>query len=296
VIGCGDLAGHALCRADGRVDDRRIAPHRLERDGQGDVRDLSHVARARDDERASADAHAIGRDHGESVLGGQCQWRQARERQRLVRRHDLTPVLGPASTQRHLGDRGHVHQVGRADRADLRDDRVDACVQQPDKRANDRRRCPGPAASDPVEADGHRGPNDLARQRRPEPSDVARHDRLLVGDQGLGWKALITQMPEAGVQPVDRLGPGKRGVDHRPARDDPVHRAVRQVDSGALGDADELREGERALADRDRRIWAGVHVLLVHRLHGPGGRPPMGEHCPPGRPGVKGAGPSVRWP
>jgi hypothetical protein len=160
-------------------------------------------------------------------------------------------VLSPAHAGGHQSNTGQLAQVASPDRADGGHDRVDTGVEHRDQSVGRTRAGTRAAPGDAVEADGHRGPNQLGRQRRPEAAGVGHDQRLLQAADLLIGKLYVLQVTYARIQPIDRSAAGQGGVHHGPAGADQGPGARAQLNPGTPGDFQQLLNGEWRRCDGD---------------------------------------------
>ena len=248
------LSGDRLGPGHDRLDDGRVAPHRLQAEREHDVDGSCQAGRAVDDEGATPDGHAVRRDEREAVLGAQPDGFQPGSPEGLGAIEDLAAELGAPGSDEHLRDGRHVHEVRGTDRACLADDGMDARLEHRNEAVGDRRADPGAAAREAVDPDGDRRPHDIRRERPADRADVAPDDDLLVQAERPAVDTNVAHVAETGVQPVDQVGAIDGLVHDRPRIGDPRPCRRPQLQVGAPCDRAQVGEREGAVIDRDHPL------------------------------------------
>ena len=191
-------------------------------------------------------------DEREPFLGLRDDRREARARQRVRRGQQLAVELGLAAPDHDDRDRGHVHEVARADGAGARHDRVHARVEHRDEQPHGFEREARTAARSAADAGEHRGAHVLGVERGPDAARMGVDHLPLVALQHVELDAVVAHVAEAGVEAVDQALAGDEAVDDRAAREDPRLDLGRELDRRELArDAHDVRRRDPAGTDDD---------------------------------------------
>ncbi len=231
---------YALIEGDGR------AEQGLERHGACDVGEAGEPCGAPERERTHSGERLSSIEEREAFLGFEADWFDAGASQRDAAGHTLAAVDRLAfadDAERQVGQRGKI--AGGADRAFRRDHGVHAAIQHECQGLGK----DGADAAVPkcqrIGAQGHDDSRFGFRERWAEPAGVAAHQVELQAGEFVIGDADFAELPEAGIDAVDRdvmlgdvLDHCARGVHLRDRGRSDLHLG------GCVGDGGDFPQGE----------------------------------------------------
>ena len=233
---------NGLGRRDDRLEDREVRLHRLERHRHDEVGGVGQPRGTVDHERRLADRDPIRGDDRQTVLRREMDRFDGRAAKCLSPGHSHAVELGFTFAHGDERDRRHVHQVRRADRADLGHDRVDTAIEHRDVGLGDRRRGTRPAAGDAGKPDCHGRTDDLGLQRLSDATRVNANGHGLRLFEDLERDALVAHVSEAGVQTIDERLAADQAVHDGAGFADPFGGRWTERDMRAVCDRDDVRD------------------------------------------------------
>ena len=254
--------GRALCRRGSKA--CALAAHRLERQAERDIGLLQEPARVVDGEHAERKRRRRAVDEGRGVLRAHREvGLKARLPDRLAGRQALALVddlglLEAADGAGHVGERREV--AGGADRALLRDDRMQAGVEEGDEAFDELELRARIVRGEGVGAQQHHRPRGVLGEGLADTGRVRQHGLALVFGHVADEDALILEQADAGVEgvhqrrvvvhpmPID-IGPRRR---HLVARRGMQRRLLEAAARARPGDAHDVADLELCPVDLHR--------------------------------------------
>ncbi len=208
------------------IERREVRAESLEAQRGGHVERVECAAAVVHDERGVTDRRGVRADEGEPVLRGKRYGDEPGASERLRRRHHVVVELRVTFTDQHHRHVRERSEIGDADGAARRHDRMHARIQHRDEHLQHRGRDAGAAARHAGRAREHGRTHDVARMARTH-ADGARPNRAKLVGVALRRRDRLSGVgAERGVEAVDRRiagsdacrrprGPASRVPSHR---------------------------------------------------------------------------------
>ena len=211
---------------DARIEGGELAAHRLERERKPDIGRLDQALGILGGEHAQRERDRRAIDQGRGILGAEREiGREAGLGQRFARRHapalvDRFGLREAADGGRHMGERGKI--AGSADRALLRDDRVDPGIQASEQALDQFDLRAGIVRGEGIGAQQHGGAGDVLGEGLADARGMGVDALALVLSHLRHQHALVLEQADAGIEGVHerRLVVHEVRVDMRPRRGD----------------------------------------------------------------------------